>query len=68
MQIHSLPCNEYNYMVRMCYLWANTYTHPLLHMFFQPYDLSLKISLMETIAPASPRVHQKKKKSPTEMK
>lgn len=45
MQIHSLPCNEYNYMVRMCYLWGErTHPHRLARMFFRPYDLPLKIN------------------------
>lgn len=48
MQIHSLPCNEYNYMVRMCYLWStHTHTPSPTHMWntiFHSYDLSLKIN------------------------
>lgn len=51
MQIHSLPCNEYNYMVRMCYLWStHTHTHPLPHtcgtLFSIPMTCHSKSTLM----------------------
>lgn len=45
MQIHSLPCNEYNYMVRMCYLWGTlTHTRMQHNTYFSIHDLSLKIN------------------------
>lgn len=62
-----LPCNEHNYMVCICYLWGNSYARAQTtqRTYFNPYDLSLKISLDVKRVPdcsTTPGIHLSKKK------